>query len=53
MAVFDFALNFLIDGKQGNKIRLSDQHRPIFDGITLKQTGSKGMAILQHQISLK
>ena len=53
MTVFDFTVNFLIDGKHDNKISLGYQHRPIFDDVTLKQKDSKGMAVLQYQISLK
>ncbi|WP_027137062.1 porin family protein [Gaetbulibacter saemankumensis] len=53
MTVYDFTVNFLINGSQGNKISLGYQHRPIFEAETLKQKDYKGMAVLQYQISLK
>lgn len=53
MTVFDFTVNFFVDGKHGNKISLGYQYRPIFDAVSLVQKDSKGMAVLQYQISLK
>lgn len=51
MTVYDFTVNFLINGSQDNKISLGYQHRPIFDAATLEQKDYKGMAVLQYQIS--
>lgn len=53
MTVFDFTVNFLVDGSHGNKLSLGYQHRPIFDAVTFKQKDYKGMAVMQYQISLK
>jgi len=53
MTVYDFTVNFLMNGKHDNKISLGYQHRPIFDAITIQQKGYKGMAVLQYQVSLK
>lgn len=53
MTVFDFTINFLLNGSHSNKFSLGYQHRPIFDATTLKQKNYKGMAVLQYQISLK
>ncbi|ALJ06223.1 hypothetical protein APS56_14245 [Pseudalgibacter alginicilyticus] len=53
MTVYDFTVNFLVNGKQNNKISLGYQHRPIFDATTLNQKDYKGMAVLQYQILLK
>ncbi|GAA4958962.1 porin [Algibacter aquimarinus] len=52
MIVYDFTVNFLINGSHSNKISLGYQHRPIFDAITLNQKDYKGMAVLQYQISI-
>lgn len=53
MTVYDFTVNFLLDGTHNNKISLAYQHRPIFDASTITQKGYKGMAVLQYQVSLK
>jgi len=53
MKVYDFTVNFLMNGKHDNKISLGYQHRPIFDATTIQQKGYKGMAVLQYQFSLK
>ena len=53
MNVYDFTVNFYVNGSHGNKLSLGYQHRPIFDSTTLKQKNYKGMAVLQYQISLK
>ena len=53
MTVYDFTVNFLLNGKHGTKFSLGYQHRPIFDATTTQQKGYKGMAVLQYQISLK
>lgn len=53
MTVYDFTINFLMDGKHGRKLSLGYQHRPIFDATTLQQKNYKGMAVLQYQVSLK
>ncbi|MEW4922585.1 porin [Algibacter sp. 2305UL17-15] len=53
MTVYDFTINFLLDGSHNNKFSLGYQHRPIFDATTLQQKDYKGMAVLQYQISLK
>ena len=53
MTVYDFTVNFLLNGKHGTKFSLGYQHRPIFDIATIQQKGYKGMAVLQYQISLK
>ncbi|MEO9571287.1 MAG: porin [Polaribacter sp.] len=53
MTVYDFTVNFLMDGKHGRKLSLGYQHRPIFDATTIKQKNSKGMFVIQYQISLK
>lgn len=53
MTVYDFGVNFLLNGKHSTKFSLGYQHRPIFDATTIQQKGYKGMAVLQYQISLK
>lgn len=53
MTVYDFTVNFMLNGKHSNKISLGYQYRPIFDAVTLKQIDGKGMAVLQYQIALK
>lgn len=53
MTVFDFTINFLMNGKHGRKLSLGYQHRPIFDVNSLKQKDTKGMFVLQYQFSLK
>ncbi|OBY63829.1 hypothetical protein [Polaribacter reichenbachii] len=53
MVVYDFTVNFLMNGTHGNKLSLGYQHRPIFDAATMEQKKYKGMAVLQYQISLK
>ncbi|TNJ46146.1 porin [Tamlana fucoidanivorans] len=53
MTVYDFTVNFLVNGKHGNKISLGYQLRPIFDADTLLEKDRKGMAVLQYQISFK
>ena len=53
MTVYDFTVNFLMNGNHSNKISIGYQHRPIFDSQTIKNKGYKGMAVLQYQISLK
>jgi hypothetical protein len=53
MTVYDFTVNFMLNGKHSNKISLGYQYRPLFDAVTLKQTDAKGMAVLQYQIALK
>jgi hypothetical protein len=53
MTVYDFTVNFLLNGKHNTKFSLGYQHRPIFDANTIQQKAYKGMAVLQYQISLK
>ncbi len=53
MTVYDFTLNFLLNGTHNNKLSLGYQHRPIFDATTIQQKNYKGMAVLQYQVSLK
>lgn len=53
MTVYDFTVNFLLDGQHNTKFSLGYQHRPIFDATTIQQKGYKGMAVLQYQVSLK
>ncbi|MFD2727265.1 porin [Hyunsoonleella rubra] len=53
MTVYDFTVNFYVDGSHGNKVSLGYQHRPIFDAVTLEQKDYKGMVVLQYQIALK
>tara|TARA_Y100000034_G_scaffold134927_1_gene204886 strand:- start:59148 stop:60404 length:1257 start_codon:yes stop_codon:yes gene_type:complete len=53
MTVYDYTVNFLMDGKHARKISLGYQYRPIFDTNTLEQKDHKGMAIIQLQFSLK
>ncbi|MFK8059801.1 MAG: porin [Polaribacter sp.] len=53
MTVYDFTVNFLLDGKHNTKFSLGYQHRPIFNATTIVQKGYKGMAVMQYQISLK
>ncbi|NJX14725.1 porin [Tamlana crocina] len=53
LTVFDFTVNFFVNGSHKDKISLGYQHRPIFDATTLQQKNYKGMAVLQYQISFK
>ncbi|MCL7753627.1 porin [Polaribacter sp. Z022] len=53
MTVYDFTVNFLMDGKHGRKMSFGYQHRPIFDATTMNQKNYKGMFVMQYQISLK
>ncbi|GAB1855798.1 hypothetical protein MHTCC0001_06320 [Flavobacteriaceae bacterium MHTCC 0001] len=53
MTVYDFTVNFFVNGTHSNKLSLGYQHRPIFDAFSLKNKNYKGMAVLQYQISLK
>ncbi|MDG1730289.1 MAG: porin [Algibacter sp.] len=53
MTVFDFTVNFMLNGSHSNKFSVGYQHRPIFDATSLKQKDYKGMAVLQYQISVK
>ena len=53
MVVYDFTVNFMLNGTHNNKLSLGYQHRPIFDATTLKQKDYKGMAVIQYQISVK
>lgn len=53
MTVYDFGVNFLLNGKHNTKFSFGCQHRPIFDAVTIEQKGYKGMAVLQYQVSLK
>ena len=53
MTVYDFTVNFLMDGKHGRKMSFGYQHRPIFDATTMNQKKYKGMFVMQYQISLK
>lgn len=53
MTVYDFTVNFLMNGSHSNKVSLGYQHRPIFDAQTITNKGYKGMAVLQYQVSLK
>lgn len=53
MTVYDFTINFLINGSHNNKFSLGYQHRPIFDATSLEQKNYKGMAVLQYQISVR
>ena len=53
MTVYDFTVNFLLNGKHGTKVSFGYQHRPIFDATTIQNKGYKGMAVIQYQISLK
>jgi len=53
MILYDFTVNFMLNGKHSNKISLGYQYRPIFDVISLNQIDYKGMAVLQYQIALK
>lgn len=53
MTVYDFTVNFLLNGSHNNKFSLGYQHRPIFDATSLAQKNYKGMAVLQYQISVK
>ncbi|QQY83540.1 porin [Tamlana sp. s12] len=53
MTVYDFTVNFLINGSHSNKISLGYQSRPIFDVVSLTNIDHKGMAVLQYQIALK
>jgi len=52
MIVYDFTVNFFVNGSHDDKISLGYQHRPIFDAVTLQQKNYKGMAVVQYQISL-
>jgi hypothetical protein len=51
MTVYDFGVNFMLNGTHANKISLGYQYRPIFDKNTLKQIDAKGMAVLQYSIA--
>ena len=53
MTVYDFTVNFLMNGDHSNKVSIGYQHRPIFDAQTITNKGYKGMAVLQYQVSLK
>lgn len=53
MTVYDFTINFLLNGSHNNKFSLGYQYLPIFDANTLKQKDYKGMAVLQFQLSVK
>ncbi|MFS4482998.1 porin [Hyunsoonleella sp. 2307UL5-6] len=53
MTVYDFTINFLLNGSHNNKFSLGYQHRPIFDATALAQKNYKGMAVLQYQISVR
>lgn len=53
MTVYDFTVNFLMNGNHANKLSIGYQHRPIFDATTIQQKEYKGMAVLQYQVSLK
>lgn len=53
MTVYNFTVNFLMNGNHGRKISLGYQHRPVFDAATIKQKEYKGMFVVQYQISLK
>ena len=52
MTVYDFTVNFFVNGSHKDKLSLGYQHRPIFDANTLQQKDYKGMAVMQYQISL-
>lgn len=52
MTVYDFTVNFLLNGTHKNKFSLGYQHRPIFDANTIKQKEYKGMFVMQYQVSL-
>jgi hypothetical protein len=52
MIVYDFTVNFMLNGKHDNKLSLGYQHRPIFDANTLELKDYKGMAVIQYQISV-
>jgi len=52
MTVYDFTVNFLLNGTNANKLSLGYQHRPIFDANTLTNKEYKGMFVLQYQVSL-
>jgi hypothetical protein len=53
MTVYDFTVNFLMNGSHSNKVSIGYQHRPIFDAQTITKRGNKGMAVLQYQVSIK
>tara|TARA_R110002126_G_scaffold77796_1_gene193884 strand:- start:46 stop:1302 length:1257 start_codon:yes stop_codon:yes gene_type:complete len=53
MTVYDFNINFLLNGTHNTKFSLGYQHRPIFDANTIKQKDYKGMFVMQYQVSLK
>lgn len=53
MTVYDFTVNFLMNGSHSNKVSLGYQHRPIFDAQTITKKEYKGMAVLQYQVSIK
>ncbi|ARV16478.1 porin [Polaribacter sp. SA4-12] len=53
MTVYNFTVNFLMNGNHGRKISLGYQHRPVFDAATITQKEYKGMFVVQYQISLK
>jgi hypothetical protein len=55
MILMDGGVNWLIHGTHAGKITLGYQSRPVFEKNTANeyvQTGRKGMAVLQYQISL-
>jgi hypothetical protein len=52
MTVYDFTVNFLMNGNQGRKLSLGYQHRPVFDAATIKQKEYEGMFVVQYQVSL-
>jgi hypothetical protein len=52
MTVYNFTVNFLMNGNQGRKISLGYQHRPVFDAATITQKEYKGMFVVQYQVSL-
>jgi len=53
MTVYDFTVNFLMNGSHSNKVSIGYQHRPIFDAQTITKKEYKGMAVLQYQVSIK
>lgn len=46
MTVYDFTVNFLLNGTHHTKFSLGYQHRPIFDAVTIQQKEYRGMAVL-------
>lgn len=51
MLVWDAGINWLISG-HGQKISLGLQNRPVFDRVSLRESGRKSMLVLQYQISI-